>query len=125
MSAHPGSVTADVRVIGQGKLDDSLAGGFGVQRLAEITHLPTGIASNQIEVVTVPAGGNLATRRAGSEEELLHVIAGGARIVSGDRLDREILAGPGDTVLVPAGTTFRADNASPAEALQLILVRGS
>ncbi len=124
MSGHSGSLAADVRLLRQDQFDDILAGGLVLQRLAEITHLPTGIASSQIETVDVPAGGSMAPPGAADDGTLLHVIAGHARVKWGPALAGETPAGPGDTVLVPAGTLFRADNASPAAALRLIVVRG-
>lgn len=123
MSGHPGMLATDVRLLRQDQLDDSLTGGLGLQRLAEITHLPTGIASGQLEVITVPAGASTAVRVAPDDEILLHVVEGHVRVRWGPGMAGEMPAGSGDTVLVPAGTPFRTDNASASTALQLIIVR--
>jgi uncharacterized RmlC-like cupin family protein len=125
MNGQPGMLAAEVRLLRQDQLDESLSGGLGLQRVAEMTHLPTGIASTQIESIEVPAGGSAGLRRKPDDDTLLHVVAGQARIRWGANLARETPAGPGDTVLVPAGTSFRADNASPSATLQFILVRGA
>lgn len=124
MNGYPRIRPAGVRLVGHGELDDSVAGGLGSQRLAEITHLPAGIASGQIETVSVPAGGSMAECLAPGEETLLHVVKGHVRVKWGPALVAEMPAGPGDTVLVAAATPFRADNASGSAALQLIIVRG-
>lgn len=125
MSAQPGTLAAEVRLLRQDQLDENLAGGLGLQRVAEMTHLPTGIASTQIETVNVPAGGSTGPRLSPDDDTLLHVVAGQVRVRWGATLAGETPAGPGDTVLVPAGASFRADNASPSATLQLILVRGA
>ncbi len=125
MSAQPCTPAAEVRLLRQDQLDENLTGGLGLQRVAEITHLPTGIGSMQIETVDVPAGGSTGPRLAPDDDTLLHVVAGQVRVRWGATLARETAAGPGDTVLVPAGAAFRADNASPLATLQLILVRGA
>lgn len=122
MSGYTGIVAADVRLLELDQVDGSVAGALGLQRLAEVTHLPTGIASGQVEAVDVPAGGSLAPAPAAGDEILLHVIEGQVRVSWGPGLTRELRAKAGDTVLVPAGTSFRADNASPADNLQLIRV---
>lgn len=124
MNGSPRSQPAGVRVVAHGQLDDGIAGGLGLQRLAEITHLPTGIASGQIESVRVPAGGSTAECLTPGDETLLHVVAGHVRVRWGPALAAETPAGPGDTVLVAAATPFRAVNASASAALQLIIVRG-
>jgi uncharacterized RmlC-like cupin family protein len=125
MSAQPGTLASEVRLLPQDQLDENLTGGLGLQRVAEMTHLPTGIASTQIEAVNVPAGGSAVPRLEQDDDTLLHVVAGQVRVRWGAALARETPAGPGDTVLVPAGAAFRADNASTSATLQLILVRGA
>lgn len=125
MNAQPGTLAAEVRLLRQDQLAENLAGGLGQQRVAEMTHLPTGIASTQIETVNVPAGGSTGPRVVPDDDTLLHVVAGQVHVRWGAALARETPAGPGDTVLVPAGASFRADNASPSATLQLILVRGA
>jgi len=124
MNASPGSLSGDVRVVRQAELDDGLDGGLALQRLAEATHLPTGIASGQVEVVEVPVAGGAVTRVEPGTDILLHLVAGHLRVQWGPALHREIRAQPGDTLLVPAGVTFRAINASEFLSLQFILVRG-
>ena len=124
MSTQPGML-AEVRLLRQDQLDDNLAGGLGLQRVAEMTHLPTGIASTQIESVSVAAGSSTGPHLEPDDDTLLHVVEGQVRVRWGSALARETLAGAGDTVLVPAGASFRADNASPSATLQLILVRGA
>ena len=124
MTGHPRIQPAGVRLVGHGQLDDSFASGLGLQRLAEITHLPTGIASGQMETVSVPAGGSTAECLTPGDETLLYVVAGHVRVKWGPALVAETPAGPGDTVLVAAATPFRADHASASATLQLIIVRG-
>ena len=114
-----------LRIIRQEDLDTGFSHGLGVQRMAEITHLPTGSAGSSMETVTIPPGGPAAAYRSGPDDAVLHVVAGNAILSSGSALEEAIAAGPGDTVLVPAGTTFQALNDSPVEALQFILVRGN
>lgn len=113
-----------VRILRPDQLDEGLTGGAVLQRLAEITHLPTGIRSGQIDTVSVAAGSRAAECVATAEATLLHVVAGHVRVQWGPALDGETAAGPGDTVLVPAGTPYMAHNASPSAALQFIVVRG-
>lgn len=125
MNGQPGMLATEVRLLRQDQLDESLGGALGLQRVAEMTHLPTGIASAQIESVTVPAGGSAGVRLEPGDDTLLHVVAGKARVRWGVAMCRETPAGPGDTLLVPAGASFRADNASPSVTLQFILVRGA
>jgi uncharacterized RmlC-like cupin family protein len=124
MSGYQGMPARDVRILRPDQLDEGLTGGAGLQRLAEITHLPTGIKSEQIDTVSVAAGCRAAECVAPGEAALLHVVAGHVRVQWGPALDAETAAGPGDTVLVPAGTRYRADNASPSAALQFIIVHG-
>jgi len=124
MSGHTGMEASAVRLLRQDQLDGGLTGGLSLQRLAEITHLPTGIASGQIETASVPAGGSAPVWTAAGDDMLLHVSAGHARVTWGPGLADATQAGPGDTLLVPAGTTFRMENASPSAPLQLIIVRG-
>ncbi|MBL8200387.1 MAG: hypothetical protein JNK40_05380 [Chromatiales bacterium] len=123
MNGYPGIQSAGVRLLRPGQLDDDIAGGLGLQRLAEITHLPTGITSGQIETVSVPAGRSTAECLAPGDETLLHVVEGHVRVRWGPGLVAETPAGSGDTVLVPAGTPFLAENASASAALQLLIVR--
>lgn len=124
MNGNPGMTAAEVRLLRQDQVDAGLAAELGFQRLAEITHLPTGIASDQVEALDLPAGGRSAPRAAVGSGTLLHVVAGHVRVRWGDALDRETPAGPGDTVLVPGGTRFLAENASGSATVQLIVVRG-
>lgn len=124
MSPPDGNGAADVRLIRPGQVEGGLADTLGAQRLAEVTHLPTGIASDHIEAVQVPAGGSMALPDQQPGLTLLHVIDGTISVRWGDPLDGDLQAGSGDTVLVPAGTACRADNQSPSAVVQLILVRG-
>ncbi|MEO7386900.1 MAG: cupin domain-containing protein [Gammaproteobacteria bacterium] len=120
MTGESGLASTDVRILRHTELDSSLAS----QRLAEITHLPTGVASDQLDAVTVPPGEGVGRQSTGHDDTLLHVVAGSVRVHWGERLERVVRAGPGDTVLVPAGTEYRADNGSSSVALQLIRVHG-
>jgi len=124
MSAQPDTLAAEVRLLRPDQLEENLGGGPALQRLAEITHLPTGIASGQVETVDVPSGGSSKPPTSRDADTLLHVIAGQVSVRWGSNLARVLPAGPGDTVLVPAGTPYRADNASPSAALQFIIVHG-
>lgn len=123
MNGRDESQPGDVRLLRQDQLAEGLAG-LGPQRLAEITHLPTGIASGQVASMHVPAGGMTAARSAAGDETLLYVVAGHVLVRWGPTLAMATPAGPGDTILLPAGTPFRADNASASAPLQYILVGG-
>jgi len=114
-----------LRIIRQVDLDAGSSHALGIQRIAEITHLPTGSAGSSMQTVTILPGGPEAAYQASPEDAVLHVVAGNGILSSGSALEEAIAAGPGDTVLVPAGTTFQALNDSPVEALQFILVRGN
>ncbi len=114
-----------LRIIRQEDLDAGSSHGLGAQRMAEITHLPTGSAGSGMETVTIPPGGRAAAYGSGTDDAVLHVVAGTGILSAGSPQEQAITAGPGDIVLVPAGITFQALNDSPVEALQFILVRGN
>jgi uncharacterized RmlC-like cupin family protein len=114
-----------LRIIRQVDLDAGASHALGVQRIAEITHLPTGSAGSSMQTVTILPGGPAAAYQASPEDAVLHVVTGSGTLSSGVALDGAVAAGPGDTVLVPAGIAFEALNDSPVEALQFILVRGN
>jgi len=123
MSAEPGILAEGVRLLRQAQLDADFAGGLGRQRLAEMTHLPTGAASEQFELVSVHPGDAPGTQAVATTSVFIHVVAGQLRVTWGRNLDNPVPAGPGDTLFVPAGTRFRADNAQPSTALQFIIFR--
>lgn len=125
MSSPSNVLEAGVRVLRHGQSDTAFAQEFGAQSLAEITHLPTGIASGRIDDVTVPPGGDAAKHIDRSNAVLLHVVAGRVNVLWGNQFEHAEQAGSGDTVLVKAGIAFQARNESPVDALQFILVRGS
>lgn len=114
-----------LQLIRQDDLDAGTAHLLAGQRLAEITHLPTGTAGSGMRAVSLPPGAPPAAYPGGTEEAVLHVVSGTGVLSSGAAPASEIAAGPGDTVLVPAGLAFRVLNASPGETLLFILVRFS
>ena len=124
MNTVTASPAGEIRVL-RSPLDDSLAGALALQRLAEATHLPTGVASEQFEVEDVPAAGSTAIYTATGSDALLHVAAGELRVQWGPELDRNLTARCGDTLVVPAGVTFRAINASRTAPSRFIVVRGA
>lgn len=124
MNDQRSTLEAGARLLSADGLDDTMARAFGPQRLAEITHLPAGIASAQIEVLNVAPGGRTERQTVHGEDAVVHVIAGTAFVLWGPALAGETPAGAGDTVLIPAGVPFVAQNAGVSAALQLILVRG-
>ena len=97
-----------------------LVGAFAAGSLAEVTHLPAGIASSRTELIDL-APGHAITRPPATADLLVHVVAGTISALDpGDGAGLQ--AGPGDTLLVPAGLAVRAvADGGPA---QLLLVRG-
>jgi uncharacterized RmlC-like cupin family protein len=114
-----------LRIIRQEDLDAGSSHGLGVQRIAEITHLPTGSAGSSMQTVNIPPGGPAAAYQASPDDAVLHVVTGNGTLSSGSAPESAVAAGPGDTVLVPAGIAFQARNDSAVDALQFILVRGN
>lgn len=99
----------------------SLAAAFSAGSLAEATHLPGGIPSSRTELLSLAPAGSLDQAAAGTDL-LVHVVTGA--IIARDPGDGTALAaGPGDTLLVPAGIAVRVV-AGGAEPAQLLLVRG-
>lgn len=96
---------------------------FVASSLAEVTHLPTGVASGRSEVVTIPGGMERTGLAGDSSALLLHVVEGQVTITWGAPARRSVQADAGETVLVPAGIAVSASNASPTTDLRLVLLR--
>lgn len=101
---------------------DAALGGLLLRCLAEMTHLPTGIAGDQCAVIPLAPGGAADVVPA-EAPALLHVTAGRV-LVEGPGGEEAVVAGAGDTLVVPAGVPFRAFNPSESAPVQLLLVRG-
>lgn len=98
-----------------------LAGAFAPGSLAEVTHLPSGIASSRTTLVDVPPGSAIE-QPAAAADLLVHVVTG--EISAHEHPDGPaVQAGAGDTLLVPAGAPVRAVAADAGGPVQLLLVR--
>lgn len=105
----------------EGPLGEALAGALGTGRIAELTHLPTGITGDQLAVIPLAPGGATDVPPVAGPV-LLHV-SDGPVLVSGGRASTALAAAAGDTLLVPAGVPFRAINQNEVAPVQLLLVR--
>jgi uncharacterized RmlC-like cupin family protein len=113
-----------IAVIHSGDLAGHDAQDFIAQRLAAITHLPTGASSGGSEILTIPAGATGRSTVAAASTTLLHVIAGELELYRDDMLKIAATAVSGDTAVIQAGITIEMVNAHATEALQLIVLRG-
>jgi uncharacterized RmlC-like cupin family protein len=125
MISQPNVLAAGVRILRHGQFDAAVVQGFLPQALAEITHLPTGATSSELDTLTIPPGGAVTRHPEGSASTLVHVVAGQIKLSWGTEFEHTARAGSGDALLIPAGIAFQALNDSPVDALQLILVRGN
>lgn len=121
-----GGVLTDVKkrvtVVGAGLVNAESAQTFAAQQLAALTHLPTGATSGWSQTVTIAPGSDVVTRVASDAETLLHVAAGQLTVTWGAEPAHRVTAGPGDTVIVRAGTAVQFRNGSAVDPLQLVVL---
>lgn len=114
----------DVTVLHGGLLAPGGAQQLAAASLAEMTHLPTGVASGRSETISILAGRERAEPACDLAPLLLYVVEGQVAVAWNEESPRSVTASAGDTVLVPAGIAIRTCNTSPETTSRLILVRG-
>ncbi len=114
-----------VRLFSQDKLDDELAQSLSVQRVAALTHLPTGIPDTSGGVLEFPADSASISHDPGPDEYLYMVISGEICLRWGQHLEYSGTAGPGEGIRVPPWVRHSESNGSDREILErLRLVTG-
>ena len=125
MSIRPEQPAGGVHLLAPGASDATIAALATPALLAELTHLPAGVASTSFEMLAVPAGGGTGNCASGSTGCLIHIVTGVARIRWGPGLREQLGAQAGDTLVVPPDETFQALNPAGDCPLQLLLFRES
>lgn len=115
-----------VRLCRTDRLDDELVQSLSEQRVAALTHLPTGIPDTSGGVLELPAGSAVVCHAPGPEEHLYIVTRGRLRLRWGEHLEYSGTAGPGEGIRVPPGVRHAESNGGdgdPLERLRMVTGR--
>jgi uncharacterized RmlC-like cupin family protein len=107
-----------VRLFSQDKLDDELVQSLSAQRIATLTHLPTGIPDVSGGVLEIPAGSSGVSHDAAPDEFLYMVTRGRICLRWGQQLEYSGTAGPGEGIRVPPWVRHAESNGSDSEILE-------
>ena len=114
-----------VRLFSQDQLDHELLQSLSAQRIAALTHLPTGIPDNAGGVREFPAGSASVSHAAGPDEFLYMVIRGRLLLRWGRQLEYSGTAGAGEGIQVPPWVRHAEGSGSDGEVLErLCMVTG-
>ena len=114
-----------VRLFSQDQLDEGMLQSLSVQRVATLTHLPTGIPDTSGGVLVIPAGSACISHDPGPYESLYIVTRGRMCIRWGQHLEYSGTAGPGEGIRVPPWVRHSESNGSSGDILErLCMVTG-
>jgi uncharacterized RmlC-like cupin family protein len=114
---------SDVRVVRAADLSPNTSQTAGMKRMAAIAAETVGSRSLWAGRVTMEAGTRSGAHHHGGCESAIFLLAGRARFRFGEKLKREIEAGPGDFVYIPPEVVHQ--EISLDEPVDAIVVRDS
>lgn len=114
---------SEVRVVRAADLSPQTSQTAGMQRLAAIAADTVGSRNLWVGRVTMEAGARSGAHHHGDCESVVCLSAGRVRFRFGERLEREIEAGPGDFVYIPPRVVHQ--EISLDEAVDSVVVRDS
>jgi uncharacterized RmlC-like cupin family protein len=114
---------SELRVVRPHERDSSTAQTPGMQRAAGVAASTVGARKIWVGYVTMAPGMKSGAHHHGPVESSIYVISGRARFRFGDRLEREVEAGPGDFVYVPPGLVHQELNADNSVPIEMIVAR--
>src|SRR5690349_9242776 len=112
-----------VRVVKAGQLDTNTPQTPGMTRAAAIDYARAGAEKLWAGTVTIHANARTGAHHHGALESVIYVVKGRARMRWGERLEYIAEAEAGDFIFVPPYVPHQEINASPAEALECVVVR--
>lgn len=97
----------------------SAEGRTGVTYAAGVSRDTAGSAGLSLQLASLAPGARSRVHQHDAHESAAYVIEGELRMWSGDRLEHEVVAGPGDFVYIPRGVPHivRNDGEGPAVAV--------
>lgn len=107
-----------VRLFSQDQLDDDLVQSLSVQRVAALTHLPTGIPDASAGFLEIPAGSAGINHEPGPDESIYMVLRGRISLQWGRNLEYCGFARPGEGIRVPPWVRHAESNGSDREILE-------
>lgn len=115
-SAHWGQ--DGVRFFDHDQLDDELVQSLSEQRIAALTHLPTGVPDTSGGVLEIPTGSASVSHEAGPDEYLYMVTRGRLALRWGQHLEYCGTAGAGEGIHMPPWVRHAESNGSDGEILE-------
>ena len=114
---------AELRVVRPDERDVATAQTPGMQRAAGVAASTVGAEQLWLGHVTMAPGMVSGAHHHGAVESAIYIISGRARFRFGQRLEREIEAGPGDFVFVPPKVVHQELNMDDNTPVEMIVGR--
>ena len=114
---------AELRVVRPDERDVATAQTPGMQRAAGVAASTVGAEQLWLGHVTMAPGMVSGAHHHGAVESAIYIISGRARFRFGQRLEREIEAGPGDFVFVPPKVVHQELNLDDNAPVEMIVGR--
>ncbi|HEU4385158.1 MAG TPA: cupin domain-containing protein [Anaeromyxobacteraceae bacterium] len=122
-AAHPDWREHGVRIVHASQLDLATAQTPGMTRAAAINLAKAGAEKLWAGLVHVQARAKTGPHHHGSQESVIYVLRGRARMRWGEALEFTAEAGPGDFIFVPPFVPHQEINANSDEELECVVVR--
>ena len=114
---------AELRVVRPHERDRGTAQTPGMQREAGVAASTVGAQRIWVGYVTMAPGAQSGVHHHGPVESSIYVISGRARFRFGDKLERDVEAGPGDFVYVPPEVVHQEINLDASAPVGMIVSR--
>ena len=114
---------AELRVVRPHERDKGTAQTPGMRREAGVAASTVGAERIWAGHVTMAPGAKSGVHHHGPVESSIYVISGRARFRFGDKLERDVEAGPGDFVYVPPQAVHQEINLDPNAPVEMIVAR--
>ena len=98
-------------------------GRTGVTYAAGVSRTSAGAHGLSLQVATLPPGARSRVHRHDAHESAAYVVDGELILWSGERLEHEAVAGPGDFLYIPSGVPHMVRNGSEIAPALAVLAR--